>query len=430
MGAGMKHASVAGMTPSVASMNGIIAALVLFAHSACATVQPPLVLPKVAVSDPAFVPTMEAYTNAAVTSGNRVELLLNGDQIFPAQVEAIRSARRSITYAQYFYEDGRPAEQIVQAISERCRAGIRARVLLDAFGTLKMPVSLVQELETSGCYVAKFRPISPWTVENANNRNHRRIIVVDGRTGFTGGSGASSKWMGDGRQKGQWRETDVRVEGPIVNDLQGAFAENWLEATGEMLGGDAYFAPQPARGNVVAQIVRSSPASGSVAMYNMYLLAITAARRTIFLTNPYFLPDDRMTRSLIEAKQRGVRVVLLLPGKIDNNIVRQASRGGFGRLFDADVEIFEYRSGLLHAKTMVVDSRWATVGSANMDNRSFALNEELNVALYDGPMAARLEKVFADDLVHSRRLDAAQWRARGPLDRMLELLAMPFKEQL
>jgi len=414
------------MTP----LNGIIASLVLFAVSACATVQPPLVLPEVAVSDPAFVPTMEAYTNAAVTSGNRVELLLNGDQIFPAQVEAIRSARRSITYAQYFYEDGRPAEQIVQAISERCRAGIRARVLLDAFGTLKMPLPLVQELETSGCYVAKFRPISPWTMENANNRNHRRIIVVDGRTGFTGGSGASSKWMGDGRQKGQWRETDVRVEGPIVNDLQGAFAENWLEATGEMLGGDAYFTPQPARGNVVAQIVRSSPASGSVAMYNMYLLAITGARRTIFLTNPYFLPDDRMTRSLIEAKRRGVRVVLLLPGKIDNNIVRQASRGGFGRLFDADVEIFEYRSGLLHAKTMVVDGRWATVGSANMDNRSFALNEELNLALYDGPMAARLEKVFADDLAHSRRLDPAQWRARGPLDRMLELLAMPFKEQL
>jgi cardiolipin synthase len=236
--------------------------------------------------------------------------------------------------------------------------------------------------------------------------------------------------MGNGRQKGQWRETDVRLEGPAVNDLQGAFAENWLEATGEMLGGDGYFGPQPARGSVVAQVVRSSPASGSVAMYNMYVLAISSARRSIFLTNPYFLPDDRMTRSLVDAKKRGVRVVLLLPGAIDNNIVRQASRAGFGRLLDAEIEIYEYRSGLLHAKTMVVDGRWATVGSANVDNRSFALNEELNVALYDGAMAARLEKVFADDLTHSRRLDAARWRARGPLDRMLELLAMPFREQL
>ncbi len=412
-----------------AATMGLTASLVLAMLAGCAHVQPPMVLPEVAVSDPAFVPTMEAYTNAAVSGGNRIELLLNGDQIFPAQVEAIRAARRTITYAQYFYEDGRPAEQIVRAISERCRAGIRARVLLDAFGTLKMPAALVQELEASGCHVAIFRPISPWTMDSANNRNHRRILVVDGRTGFTGGSGASSKWMGNGRQQGQRRETDVRVEGPAVNDLQGAFAENWLEATGEMLGGDGFFGPQPARGSVVAQIVRSSPASGSVAMYNMYLLAITAARRSIFLTNPYFLPDDRMTRSLIEAKKRGVRVVLLLPGAIDHNIVRQASRAGFGRLLDAELEIYEYRSGLLHAKTMVVDGRWATVGSANVDNRSFALNEELNVALYDSAMAARLEKVFADDLAHSRRLDAARWRARGPLDRMLELLAMPFKEQ-
>jgi cardiolipin synthase A/B len=402
----------------------------LTALSACAHVPPPLVLPQVAVTDPAFVPTMEAYTNATLSNGNRAELLLNGDQIFPAQVEAIRSARKSLTYAQYFYEDGRPAVQIVQAISERCRAGIRARVLLDGFGSLKIPAELTQELESSGCHLAFFRPLTPWTLDNANNRNHRRVLVVDGRVGFTGGSGASSKWMGNGRQKGQWRETDIRLEGPAVNDLQGAFAENWLEATGEMLGGEGYFAPQPARGSVVVQIVRSSPASGSIAMYNMYLLAITAARRSIFLTNPYFLPDDRMTQSLIEARGRGVRVALLLPGTIDNNIVRQASRAGFGRLFDAGVEIYEYRSGLLHAKTMVVDGRWATIGSANVDNRSFALNEELNVALYDGGMAARLEKVFADDLAHSRRLDAAQWRSRGPVSRILELLAMPFREQL
>jgi cardiolipin synthase A/B len=406
------------------------AASLVAVFSACAHIQPRLVVPQIAITDPAFVPTMEAYTNAAVSNGNRVELLLNGDQIFPAQVEAIRSARRTLTYAQYFYEDGRPAEQIVQAISERCRAGIRARVLLDGFGSLRMPPELTRELESSGCRVAIFRPLTPWTMDNANNRNHRRILVVDGRMGFTGGSGASSKWMGNGRQKGQWRETDVRLEGPMVNDLQGAFAENWLEATGEMLGGDGYFGPQPARGSVVAQVVRSSPASGSIAVYNMYLLAISSARRTIYLTNPYFLPDERMTQSLIEARGRGVRVVLLLPGAIDNNIVRQASRAGFGRLFDAGVEIYEYRSGLLHAKTMVVDGRWATIGSANVDNRSFALNDEVNVAIYDGGMAARLEKVFADDLRHSRRLDAAQWRARGPVGRILELLAMPFREQL
>lgn len=406
------------------------ACTVLVVLTACAHVRPPLVVPQMAMSDPAFATTMEAYTNASLTAGNRVEVLLNGDQIFPAQVAAIHSARKSITYAQYFYEDGRPAVQIVKAISERCRAGIRARVLLDAFGSLKMPLELVQELEQSGCYVARFRPLTPWTADNANNRNHRRILVVDARTGFTGGSGASSKWMGDGRQKGQWRETDIRVEGPAVNDLQGAFAENWLEATGEMLGGDAFFAPQPARGSVVAQVVRSSPANGSVAMYNMYLLAISSARRNIFLTNPYFLPDDRMAKSLIEARGRGVRVVLLLPGAIDNNIVRQASRAGFGKLFEAGAEIYEYQPGLLHAKTMAVDGVWATVGSANVDNRSFALNEELNVALYDSGMAGRFEKIFLEDVAHSHRVDEKRWRSRGPVTRLLEWLSIPLREQL
>jgi cardiolipin synthase A/B len=293
-----------------------------------------------------------------------------------------------------------------------------------------MPPELTRELETSGCHVATFRPLTPWTIDNANNRNHRRVLVVDGRMGFTGGSGASSKWMGNGRQKGQWRETDVRLEGPVVNDLQGAFAENWLEATGEMLGGEAFFGPQPARGTVVAQVVRSSPASGSIAVYNMYLLAISSARRSIYLTNPYFLPDDRMTQSLVEARGRGARVVLLLPGAIDNNIVRQASRAGFGRLLDAGVEIYEYQSGLLHAKTMVVDGRWATIGSANVDNRSFALNDEVNLAIYDSAMAGRLEKIFAEDLAHSRRVDERRWRARGPVSRLLEVLAMPFRDQL
>jgi cardiolipin synthase len=398
--------------------------------SACAHVQSPVVVPDLAITDSSFVPTIEAYTNAALSAGNRVDLLLNGDQIFPAQLAAIRSARKSITYAQYFYEDGRPAQQIVDAISQRCRAGIRARVLLDGFGTLKMPIELKQTLEQSGCFVATFRPLTPWTADNANNRNHRRVLVVDGRVGFTGGSGASSKWMGNGRQKGQWRETDVRLEGPAVNDLQGAFAENWLEATGEMLGGDAFFAAVPRRGAVAVQVVRSSPVSGSIAVYNMYLLAISAARRTIYLTNPYFLPDERMAKSLVEARGRGVRVVLLLPGAIDNNIVRQASRAGFGRLLEAGVEIYEYQPGLLHAKTMVVDGVWATIGSANVDNRSFALNEEVNVALYDAPMAARLGQIFAADIAHSRRVDEARWRARGPVTRLLEWLAVPFRDQL
>jgi cardiolipin synthase len=398
--------------------------------ASCAKVQPHFTVPKMTVSDPSFIPTMEAYTASTVSRGNRVDFLLNGQKIFPAQLAAIRSAQRTITYAQYFYEDGKPAVLLVEAISERCRAGVRGHVLLDAFGSLKMPPELRQQLQDAGCEVATFRPLRPWALDEANNRNHRRILVVDGKVGFTGGSGASSKWMGNGRREGHWRETDARMEGPAVNDLQGAFAENWLEATGHVLGGDGYFAPQPARGTVRAQVVRSSPTNGSFAVYTMYLLAMSSARRNIYMTNPYFLPDEQMRKALVEARRRGVRVVLLLPGAIDNNIVRQASRGGFGELLDAGIEIHEYRSGLLHAKTMAVDGLWATVGSTNVDNRSFALNDELNLALYDAETAAGLEKIFIDDLQHSRPVDPAVWRARGPMTRMLELISMPFKPQL
>jgi cardiolipin synthase len=403
---------------------------VLFLSAACAKVQPHFMVPTMTVSHPSFIPTMEAYTASTVSTGNRVDFLLNGDRIFPAQLAAIRGAQRTITYAQYFYEDGPPAVRLVEAISERCRAGVRAHVLLDGFGSLKMPPELRQQLEGAGCEVAIFRPLRPWSLDKANNRNHRRILVVDGKIGFTGGSGASSKWMGNGRREGHWRETDARMEGPAVNDLQGAFAENWLETTGHVLGGPGYFAIQPARGNVRAQVVRSSPTNGSFAMYTMYLLAISSARRNIYMTNPYFLPDEQMRQALVEAKRRGVRVVLLLPGAIDNNIVRQASRGGFGELLDAGIEIHEYRSGLLHAKTMAVDGLWATVGSTNVDNRSFALNDELNLALYDADTAGGLEKIFIDDLGHSRPVDPAVWRARGPLTRVLEVLSMPFKPQL
>jgi cardiolipin synthase len=216
----------------------------------------------------------------------------------------------------------------------------------------------------------------------------------------------------------------------VVEFLQGAFAESWLEATGNVLGGAPYFPPLARPGRVAAQVVRSSPTGGSFAMYTMFLLVMSSARHSIFITNPYFIPDDRMTRALTEASRRGVRVVLLLPGAIDNNIVRQASRSKFGPLFDAGIEIYEYRAGLLHAKTMIVDGMWATIGSTNFDNRSFALNEELNVVVYDKDVASRLEGVFADDLAHSRKIDVRRWRARGLFNRLLELLSFPVRDQL
>jgi cardiolipin synthase A/B len=413
----------------------IVVMLVGLAPAACARVQSHVVLPELPASDPSFAPTVAAYTSSVI-GGNSVGLLLNGDQIFPAQLEAIRSARVSITYAQYFYEEGPISSEIAEALAERCRAGVRAHILLDGFGTLQMPTEYRETMKGAGCEVAPFRPLtplavlSPFGISRDNKRNHRRILVVDGRVGFTGGSGVSAKWMGDGRTKDHWRDTDVRMEGPVVESLQGAFAENWLEATGNVLGGARYFPAHSRRGSVDAQIVRSSPAGGSFAMYTMFLLAMSSARHSIFITNPYFLPDDRMIRVLTDAPKRGVRVVLLLPGAIDNNIVRQASRSKFGELLESGVEVYEYQASLLHAKTMMIDGVWATIGSTNLDSRSFALNEELNLVIYDRDVVSRLEKVFADDLAHSRKIDYKRWQDRRYVDRLLELLSFPVREQL
>src|SRR5262249_9900907 len=238
-------------------------------------------------------------------------------------------------------------------------------------------------------------------------------------------------WMGNGRVEDHWRDTDVRVQGPIVEYLQGAFAENWLEATGIVLGGDPYFPrPLPVVGTVHAQVGRSSPVGRSGAMDTMFLLATASARRSIYTTNSHLVLDGRMEAALMSAVNRGVTVVVLTPGAIDHNLVRQASRGRWGRLLRAGVQIYEYVPALLHAKMMVIDGVWATVGSTNLDNRSFALNDELNLVVYDAATARRLEAIIKDDLTYSRRVDYRRWRARGLIDRFMEVLTTPIRDLL
>jgi cardiolipin synthase A/B len=419
--------------PSLRALRVALTAAALWLGTGACTnhVQPHLELPALKMGEPSFQATLVAYTGAAVVPGNRVEILLNGEEIFPAKLGLIRGARKTITYAQYVFEEGEPADDMAQALAERCRAGVKVHVLVDAVGALLMPPAYRQTMTEAGCEVASYRPLTPWTIDRVNHRNHRRILVVDGRAGVTGGSGTSGKWSGNGRQEGYWRDTDMLVEGPVVEQLQGAFAENWLEATGVALGGPDYF-PRPVErsGPVAAQVVRSSPAGGSVAMYTMFLLAMASARRSIHITNPYFVPDDRMINTLALAAERGVRVVILLPGAIDHNLVRQASRSQLGRLLRHGVEIYEYRAALLHAKTMVIDSTWVTVGSTNLDRRSFELNEELNLVVYNAEVARKLERVFGADIEQSRRVTYEDWRRRGFLARMLETLSIPFRSQL
>lgn len=408
-----------------------LVAAFLLTQGGCGHVQPHLEVPDLRIAEPSFRATVVGYAGGVVVGGNRIDVLLNGDEIFPAKLDLIRAARKTITYAQYVFEEGEPAADTAQALAERCRAGVKVHVLVDAVGSLMMPSQYRDWLTEAGCELALYRPLSPWAMDRVNNRNHRRILVVDGRAGVTGGSGTSGKWSGNGRQEGQWRDTDLRLEGPVVSQLQGAFAENWLEATGVALGGPDYFpSPIEPKGQVESQIVRSSPAGGSVAMYTMFLLAIASARRSIYITNPYFVPDDKMLSTLLQARQRGVRVVLLLPGATDHNLVRQASRSELGQLLQAGVKVYEYRAALLHAKTMVIDSIWATVGSTNLDRRSFELNEELNLVVYNPDIARRLEGVFEADLRGSREVTYEAWKNRGILSRFLEALSLPFRDQM
>ena len=409
----------------------IVTILLLVVAAGCVRPHPHVALPNVQLGEPSFFPTLEAYAGSPIVGGNAVEVLLNGEEIFPALVDAINSAQRTITYAQYFYEDGPVARDVAEALAERCRAGVGVNVLLDGFGTLAMPAEYTDLLKRSGCHVAYFRPLGSLAFRKYANRNHRRILVVDGRIGFTGGSGVSRKWMGNGRVEGHWRDTDVRVEGPVVEYLQAAFAENWLEATGMVLGGDGYFpGPIEPRGKIYAQVARSSPAGGSYAMYTTLLLALSSARRSVYITNPYLLLDDKMRQTLIELVARGVRVVVLVPGAIDHNIVRQASRAQFGEMIRGGIEIYEYTAALLHSKTVVIDGVWATIGSTNFDNRSFAGNDELNLIVYDRSIARKLEQIFLADLDASRRVTYEAWKDRGLGSKFLEVLAFPIRDLL
>jgi cardiolipin synthase len=409
----------------------VVAIVCLAVGAGCARVQPHVSLPALRLGEPSFFPTLEAYAGAPIVGGNTVEILLNGEHIFPAVLAGIRSAQRTITYAQYYYADGPVARDIAEALAERCRAGVGVNVLLDAFGSLSIPGEYLAIMRASGCHVVWFRPLGQYVFRRYYHRNHRRILVVDGRVGFTGGAGVSRKWMGNGRTEDHWRDTDVRVEGPVVEYMQAAFVEQWLEATGMVLGGEAYF-PRPieSRGQAHAQVARSSPASGSAAMYTTLLLALSSARTSVLVTNPYFVLDHRMQDAVLRTVRRGVRVAVLVPAVIDHNIVRQASRAQFGELLQAGVEIYEYAPALLHAKTIAIDGVWATIGSTNLDNLSFAVNDELNLFFYDRDVAQQLERIFMDDVQVSRRITYEAWKNRGVGARLLEMLALPIRDLL
>jgi cardiolipin synthase A/B len=400
--------------------------------AACTLSRPHYTSPDVSVGQPAFVRALEAHTDAPLVPGNRAQILLNGDEIFPAMLAAIREAKTTVTFANFVYEKGDIAREMAEALAERCRVGVGVNVLLDAIGSNRMPKQYRQLMEQAGCHVATYHSINPLSIKRINHRNHRRILVVDGRIGFTGGTGVGDKWTGDGRTKGHWRQTDVRVEGPIVSHLQAAFAENWRDATGFVLGGDAYFPPLEPRGNLTVQSIKSSRASGAAAAYMLFLLAVDSSRSSILITNPYFVPDGVLTDALVRAVKRGVDVSIITAGDADtmlDRLVRQASQAHFGRVLEAGARIYEYAPALMHAKTMVVDGLWTSIGSANLDNRSFALNNELNLAFLDKGLAARMAEIFREDLKFTRQVTYEDWQRHGWRN-FFYLPLIPLRDQL
>ena len=408
------------------------AAALCIALAGCTLSRPHYIAPDVHVGEAAFVRAMEAHTLSGLVDGNRVDLLVNGDEIFPAMLAAIRQARTTITFANFVYEDGDIAGEMAAALAERCRAGVGVNVLVDAVGSSHMPKPLQKLLRESGCHLARYHSLNPFAIKRLNHRNHRRILVVDGRVGFTGGTGVGEKWTGDGRQKGHWRQTDVRVEGPIVRFLQAAFAENWRDSTGLLLGGDAYFPPAEKRGDLAVQSVKSSPAGGAAEAYLLFQLAIESAQKSIHLTNPYFVPDGAIVDAMVRAAQRGVEVFIITAGSVSgtlDRLVRKASQAHFGRPLQAGVKIYEYGPAMLHAKTLVVDGQWVSIGSANLDNRSFALNNELNLAFLDRRFAARLIEIFQQDLKYTHPVTYEEWQ-RHTFRNLFYLPLIPLRDQL
>jgi cardiolipin synthase len=374
-----------------------------------------------AVSDPQFRRSMNVLLGPQLLEGNAVQTLVNGDRFFPAMLEAVRGAKRTITFETYIYWSGKVGDQFTEALIERAQAGVKVHVLFDALGSGKIDKAAVERMKAAGVKIERYNPVRIQLLARLNNRTHRKILVVDGRIGFTGGAGIGDEWAGDARHPDEWRDTHYRIEGPAVAQMQAAFMENWVEVTGEVLHSGDYYPPLAPAGKALAQFSVSSPGGGGESMQVLYLLSIAAAARSIHLSAAYFVPDNNEVRMLAAAAKRGVRIQLIVPGhETDSPIVRRASRSTWGDLLRAGVEIYEYQPTFFHCKVMVVDGLWTSVGSTNFDNRSFTVNDEANLNVYDADFAAVQLRIFEQDLARSRRITLEEWQNRPWQEKLWE----------
>lgn len=380
---------------------------------------------------PEFLHLIEALTDAKVNRTGEFDVLTNGPEFYGAQLDAMRAAKRSINLEAYIFQRSEIGSQYLEVMTARARAGVQVNVVLDAFGSAGATRRFFKPLIDAGGNVQWYNGATWYRLVRLDNRTHRELLIVDGSVGFIGGAGVADHWFKGVHHHPRWRDTVVRVEGEAVPNLQATFAENWLAASGELLVGDAYFPDPVPAAETAALVINSTPTvGGSTRAHVFFQLLLASARHKISITTPYFLPDKSLTAELCRAVKKGVKVRILVPGrKSDHMLTRSTSRGGYGPLLKAGAEVYEYQPAMIHAKVLCVDDLWAVVGSTNFDNRSFGLNDEVNLAVQDAALAARLEADTVHDLKDSVRVSLEEWQHRPVTQRAPELLGWIFERQ-
>jgi cardiolipin synthase len=384
-----------------------------------------------AVRDPEFFASALALSDPVPITGNKIQLLTNGDEYFPAMLKAIHSAQKTVNFATYILHSDEIGHQFRDAFCERAAAGIEVRILLDGIGSgWSLDNSDVAMMRKAGCKFAYYHPTASLRVDRTNRRSHRRVLVVDGKVAFTGSAGFSRKWAGHAQDKYHWRDSQARIEGPLVAKFQWAFEEHWVKTFGETLSGAGHFPPLPESGDLKAQLV----ASHSFSMAPVPLLQATtfaAAEKRIWITNPYCTPTDDQVDILVKAVQRHVDVRLILPGvNNDQPLTKSAGRAAYGRMLEGGVKIFEYQPTMIHTKSMVVDGLFSMFGSSNLDARSSEINEELDVVVYDEKFGREMDTIFEKDLQQSREYTLEEFKKRSWWERVSEWFMLPFRSQL
>jgi cardiolipin synthase len=377
------------------------------------------------------LPSIAGLTGSPIQAGNRVEVLQDGDGFFPPLLRDVAAAKESIHLETFVWWKGEICERTARALADKARQGVEVRLTLDAMGSNKGDEELFEEMKKAGVRIAFFHPVRIQDIGLANNRTHRKLAIFDGRIGYVFGHGFADEWTGRGQDEEHWRDTGVRLEGPVVNSIQATFAENWVEQTAEVLVGERYFPRLEPAGSVRAHVTASSPQGGVSRLELLFKLAISTAQKELLIQNPYFIPDGELVELLQQAAERGVEIRIMLPGAVtDSSVVRHAGHRRYEELLSHGIEIYEFKPSLNHQKVMVVDGLWSHVGSTNLDDRSLDINDEASVGLIDRGVADQLREAFARDLAKSQRVTLEEWRQRSAWHRFIDRTSYLINEQL